>query len=54
MTSTEKKIAYQGEPGANSHIACIEAWPDHEPVACRTFADAFAGVASGTFWRISV
>ena len=47
MTSTEKKIAYQGEPGANSHIACIEAWPDHEPVACRTFEDAFAAVASG-------
>ena len=21
------KIAYQGEPGANSHIACIEAYP---------------------------
>ena len=46
MGSNQKKIAYQGEPGANSHIACIEAYPDHEPVACRTFEDAFAAVAS--------
>src|SRR4051794_18610481 len=41
------KIAYQGEPGANSHIACREAYPDHEPVPCRTFEDAFAAVKDG-------
>lgn len=41
------KIAYQGEPGANSHIACLEACPNHEPVACRVFEDAFAAVGSG-------
>ena len=41
------KIAYQGEPGANSHIACREACPDHEPMACGTFEDAFTAVASG-------
>jgi prephenate dehydratase len=41
------KIAYQGEPGANSHIACLEAYPDHEPLACRTFEDAFAAVKDG-------
>ncbi len=38
------KIAYQGEPGANSHIACREAYPGHEPVAMGTFEDAFAAV----------
>jgi prephenate dehydratase len=42
-----KKIVYQGEPGANSHLACNEAYPDHEPVACPTFEDAFAAVSSG-------
>jgi prephenate dehydratase len=42
-----KTIAYQGEPGANSHIACLEAYPDHQPVACRTFEDAFASVKEG-------
>ncbi len=41
------KIAYQGEPGANSHIACIEAFPDHEPLSCRTFEDAFQAVKEG-------
>ena len=41
------KIAYQGEPGANSHIACLEARPGHEPLPCRTFEDAFQAVKSG-------
>ena len=41
------KIAYQGEPGANSHIACIEAYPSHEPMACGTFEDAFQAVKDG-------
>ncbi len=41
------KIAYQGEPGANSHIACIEAYPGFEPLSCRTFEDAFQAVKDG-------
>ena len=41
------KIAYQGEPGANSHIACIEAYPTSEPMPCGTFEDAFQAVADG-------
>ncbi|MBB35369.1 MAG: prephenate dehydratase [Hirschia sp.] len=41
------KIAYQGEPGANSHIACRKARPNHEPMPCRTFEDVFAVVSSG-------
>ncbi|MGB9143902.1 MAG: prephenate dehydratase [Aestuariivirga sp.] len=41
------KIAYQGEPGANSHIACIEAYPGYEPLSCRTFEDAFQAVKDG-------
>ena len=44
MTS---RIAYQGEPGANSHIACREAYPGHEPLACGTFEDAFQAVKDG-------
>jgi prephenate dehydratase len=42
------KISYQGEPGANSHIACLEAYPACEPVACRTFEDAFQAVSDGS------
>ncbi len=41
------KIAYQGEPGANSHIACLNFIPDYEPLACATFEDALAAVRGG-------
>jgi len=41
-------IAYQGEPGANSHIACAENYPDMTPLPCPTFEDAFAAIADGT------
>jgi prephenate dehydratase len=41
------RISYQGEPGANSHLACHQAFPDHEAVACATFEDALAAVKSG-------
>ena len=41
------KIAYQGEPGANSHIACIALGRPLEPFACATFEDAIAAVRSG-------
>ena len=41
------RISYQGEPGANSHLACKEAYPDLEAVACPTFEDALAAVKSG-------
>src|SRR5580765_8914454 len=41
------KIAFQGEPGANSHIAIVEAYPDAEPLPCATFEDAFAAISSG-------
>jgi len=41
------KIAFQGEPGANSHIAIAEAYPDAEALACPTFEDALAAISSG-------
>jgi prephenate dehydratase len=46
MTS-RKKIAFQGELGANSHIACREAYPEHEPLPCPTFEDALSALTSG-------
>ncbi|MGB6658402.1 MAG: prephenate dehydratase [Xanthobacteraceae bacterium] len=45
--SKRKKIAFQGEPGANSHIACNLAYPGYEPLPCPTFEDAFAAVRTG-------
>lgn len=41
------RISYQGEPGANSHMASVEVFPDLEPMACPTFEDALAAVKSG-------
>jgi prephenate dehydratase len=42
-----EKIAYQGEPGANSHIACINLGKPLEPFACATFEDAIFAVRNG-------
>lgn len=41
------RIAYQGEPGANSDIVCKQHYPDAEAVPCASFEDVFAAVASG-------
>ena len=41
------KIAFQGEPGANSDIAAREVYPDCEPLPCATFEDALAAIQSG-------
>ncbi len=41
------KIAFQGEPGANSHIAIVEAYPHAEPLPCATFEDALSAISSG-------
>lgn len=46
MTSP-MKIAFQGEPGANSHIAIVEAFPNAEPLPCATFEDALTAISSG-------
>ena len=40
-------IAYQGEEGANSHVACLERFPNMQPVPCATFEDALQAVKSG-------
>lgn len=41
------KIAYQGMPGANSHIACSETYPEFEPLPCESFEVAFDAVSLG-------
>ncbi len=42
---SERAVAFQGLPGAYSHLACREAVPDFVPVPCGTFEDAFAAVS---------
>src|SRR5262245_44719208 len=41
------RIAFQGEPGANSHLAARDAYPRMEALACPTFEDAIAAVKTG-------
>jgi prephenate dehydratase len=42
-----ERISFQGEPGANSHIAAHESYPTLEPLPCASFEDAFAAVVDG-------
>lgn len=44
---TTGRIAFQGELGANSHEACLAAFPDMEPVPHPTFEEAFEAIKSG-------
>ena len=45
--SDRPRIAFQGVPGAYSHMACTIAYPELEPVGHDTFAQAFAAVEDG-------
>ncbi|HLO78232.1 MAG TPA: prephenate dehydratase [Magnetospirillum sp.] len=40
-------IAFQGLPGAYSHLACRNAFAAMQPLPCATFEDAFAAVREG-------
>ncbi len=42
-----ERISFQGEAGANSHIAARDAFPEFEPLPCASFEDAFAAVSEG-------
>jgi prephenate dehydratase len=47
VTDRPARISYQGEPGANSHLACTEVFPDLEPLPSATFEDAIQAVKAG-------
>ena len=47
MTPVNTRIAYQGEPGSNSHLVCRREYPDAEAIACASFEDVFATVKAG-------
>ncbi|MBR7889019.1 prephenate dehydratase [Marinomonas sp. A79] len=40
-------VAYQGEPGAYSHLACKHTFPDLTSIHCATFVDALQMVERG-------
>lgn len=47
MTNLPAIIAYQGVPGAYSHLSCRKAHPELEANACATFSDAMFMVERG-------
>jgi len=47
MPDRTNKIAFQGAAGANSDMACRDAYPDMTTLPCGVFADAFASVRDG-------
>jgi prephenate dehydratase len=44
---SHKRIAFPGEPGANSHIACREVYPEYEAVPFATFDEGFTALDEG-------
>jgi prephenate dehydratase len=42
-----RAVAFQGAPGANSHVAALEAFPDGLPLPCFSFEDAIDAVRLG-------
>lgn len=47
MTDLPAKIAYQGVPGAYSHLSCTRVHPELDAHACESFADAMFMVERG-------
>jgi len=39
--SKKTKVAFQGQKGAYSHLACLEVFPQAEVIECSTFEEAF-------------
>ena len=46
--SDQPKIAFQGEPGANTTRRRATTAPRPQPAACATFEDAFEAIRNGT------
>ena len=50
----EIKVAFQGEQGAYSHLACLEVFPNAEAVACSTFEEAFELAKDNSKYKIVI
>ncbi|QCI98981.1 prephenate dehydratase [Agrobacterium larrymoorei] len=47
MMTSSNRIAFQGEYGANSDMACRDVFPTMDPLPCPTFEDAFNALENG-------
>jgi len=48
------KILYQGSPGAYSHLAALEIYPDAEIIPCKTFDECFSRAQEDKKLRIII
>ena len=48
------KVAFQGEKGAYSHLACLEVFPNVDSVACSTFEEAFQLAKDDSSYKIMI
>src|SRR5436190_293771 len=52
--ASKRKIVFQGEPGANSDLACRKAYPGYVPVPCPTFEEAFESVLAAKIYGLEI
>ena len=48
------KVAFQGEKGAYSHLACLEVFPNADAVGCSTFEEAFQLAKDNSEYKIII
>ena len=48
------KVAFQGEKGAYSHLACLEVFPKVDAVACSTFEEVFQLAKDDSEYKIVI
>ena len=48
------KVAFQGEKGAYSHLACLEVFPNTNVTACPTFGEAFQLAKDNSEYKIVI
>ena len=52
--SKKFKVAFQGEEGAYSHLACLEIFPNADVKACKTFDEAFMMAKESSEYKIVI
>ena len=48
------KVAFQGEQGAYSHLACLEIFPEITPIPCATFEETFKLAKDNSEYKIVI
>jgi len=52
--NSKLKVAFQGEKGAYSHLACLEVFPNADAIACSTFEEVFKLAQHNSEYKIVI